>query len=124
MRHKSANVLTWLCFSCNACPRVIQIQVLTCLQWGPGKHSSSTTAKNYQTRLDKIVVSSLPKTFVDAIEISRALKIPYLWIDALCIIQPEDGDMEDWQREFPLMGKIYQNSVLTIAASGAKHKDE
>ena len=91
--------------------------------WGPGNHSNSTTPDNYGSRMSKITIATLPKTFVDAIEITRALRVRYLWIDALCIMQPENGDKEDWEKEFPKMGMIYKHSICTIAASGAEHRD-
>lgn len=47
----------------------------------------------------------------DAVLVSRALRIPYLWIDALCILQ---GDTADWERESSMMHKIYSGSLLTI----------
>jgi hypothetical protein len=46
----------------------------------------------------------LPKTFKDAIELTRRLGFQYIWIDALCIIQ--DG-RDDWKRECSLMGEVY-----------------
>ena len=55
----------------------------------------------------------LPKTFLDAIFITRQVRIRYLWIDALCIIQ---DDFDDWEREASLMASIYANSYLTVAA--------
>jgi hypothetical protein len=50
-----------------------------------------------------IPLSSLPRTFRDAILIKRALGLRYLWIDSLCIIQDSDVD---WEREWALMGEI------------------
>ncbi|KAK4445426.1 heterokaryon incompatibility protein-domain-containing protein [Podospora aff. communis PSN243] len=47
----------------------------------------------------------------DAVRLTRSLKICYLWVDALCIIQ---DDMDDWQRESPLMGSVYSNAYFTI----------
>lgn len=58
----------------------------------------------------------MPKTFQDAIAISRKLRIEYLWIDALCIIQ---DDEDDWRREIALMEYVYGGSYLNIAASSA-----
>ncbi|RSM00053.1 hypothetical protein CEP52_009355 [Fusarium oligoseptatum] len=51
-------------------------------------------------------------------KIARELKVRYLWIDALCIIQNED-DHEDWKRECGKMARIYRNSYLTVAATWA-----
>ncbi|KAJ8110922.1 hypothetical protein OPT61_g6359 [Boeremia exigua] len=65
-----------------------------------------------------ILVDSLPLTIQDAVKVTQACGIRYLWVDALCITQTE---MEShWQRELADMGKIYKHSVFTIAASGAR----
>jgi hypothetical protein len=57
--------------------------------------------------------TDLPRTFQEAITITRALSVPYIWIDCLCIIQ-EDG--EDWNIEAPRMEQVYGNSYLNLAA--------
>ncbi|KAE9966282.1 hypothetical protein BLS_007115 [Venturia inaequalis] len=49
---------------------------------------------------------------MDAVRITRELKLRFLWIDALCIVQ---DDRLDWQRESAKMGAIYSMSYLTIA---------
>jgi hypothetical protein len=60
-----------------------------------------------------IEMATLPAAYVDAIRICREIGIPYLWIDALCIVQ---DDLEDWKRESAIMGSVYSNAYLTIAA--------
>lgn len=65
---------------------------------------------------ERIMWSSLPKTFQDAVTVTMWFKIKYLWIDSLCIIQDSH---EDWQRESKNMKHIYKNSFLTIAATRA-----
>jgi hypothetical protein len=55
----------------------------------------------------------LPKTFQDAVTVTRKLGIRYLWIDSLCIIQDSKAD---WAEEAPKMSEIYGNSYVTIAA--------
>jgi hypothetical protein len=90
--------------------------------WGLAKYAACTTKANLIERLRAIPTSSLPKTLADAVEIVRALRVKYLWIDALCIIQATEGEeSDDWEEEFPSMGKTYQHSLCTIAASGAEH---
>jgi hypothetical protein len=64
-----------------------------------------------------IEFSTLSKTFQDAIQITRGLGIPYIWIDSLCIIQ---DCQSDWFKESGLMGDIYANSYCNIAATAAK----
>ena len=63
-----------------------------------------------------IVWSNLPKTFQDAVIVAMWLKIKYLWIDSLCIVQ---DSREDWEREARSMKHVYKNSLLTIAATKA-----
>ncbi|KAM0420435.1 hypothetical protein ACHAPT_011727 [Fusarium lateritium] len=54
------------------------------------------------------------KTLADAITITKGLGIRYLWIDALCIVQGDDGD---FQSEAGRMAAYYQNAELTLAAT-------
>lgn len=65
-------------------------------------------------------VDNMPKTFRDAIMITRNLGIQYLWIDSLCIIQ---DSAEDWARESAQMGKIYRDAAVTIFAKHADSDD-
>jgi hypothetical protein len=55
--------------------------------------------------------------FQDAVLITRRLKIKYLWIDSLCIIQ---DSLEDWAREAARMGDIYRHAFLTLFAFDSK----
>ncbi|KAI8711915.1 HET domain-containing protein [Fusarium sp. LHS14.1] len=75
-----------------------------------------TTPQNYHPRLDGFHFDDLPKTFQDAIEVTRALGKKYLWIDALCIIQ---GPKDDWESEAGRMEHVFTNAYCTIAASSA-----
>ncbi|PMD58888.1 HET-domain-containing protein [Hyaloscypha bicolor E] len=73
------------------------------------------TTKGTLTIFSKEVPSKLiPRTFADAIHIARALRIPYIWIDALCIVQ---DDEQEWQSEATHMSEIYRGSQLTITAT-------
>jgi hypothetical protein len=63
-------------------------------------------------------MSDLPATFRDAVQICRLLKVPYLWIDSLCIIQDSD---EDWRDQSAKMADIYANAFLTVAASASEN---
>ncbi|CVL02562.1 uncharacterized protein FMAN_00066 [Fusarium mangiferae] len=75
-----------------------------------------TTRTSLHAHMSGILVADLPKTFRDAVAVSRYLDIPYLWIDSLCIIQ---GDTEDWVRESSRMTNVYSNAYLVIAANQA-----
>ncbi|KAI1179295.1 heterokaryon incompatibility protein-domain-containing protein [Nemania sp. FL0916] len=57
----------------------------------------------------------------ETFNITRELKISYIWIDSLCIIQ---DDLEDWERESVRMRTIYGNSYLNIAGCHPKDSSE
>lgn len=63
-----------------------------------------------------IVIASLPKTFRDAVGLTRALGLSYLWIDSLCIIQDSRAD---WARECERMSQVYAGSFINIAADAS-----
>lgn len=84
--------------------------------WGVSRAMPKTTQANLQSNLESIRISELPATFRDAILLTKALGIKYLWIDSLCIVQ---DDQSDWELESSLMAEIYSNATLTIAATGS-----
>jgi hypothetical protein len=69
----------------------------------------------------KIPMDQLSRVARDAIEICQKVSIPYLWIDALCIVQDDEAD---WEREAGHMCDVYSSSSLTIAAAGAADNSE
>ena len=72
---------------------------------------------NVSTLQQAIPISQLSKTFKDAMEVTKRLRVRYIWIDSLCIIQDSP---EDWQYEASRMGKVYEFAVCNIAATRAK----
>ncbi|KAL9607812.1 MAG: hypothetical protein Q9167_007306 [Letrouitia subvulpina] len=80
-----------------------------------------TTLDNLTQRCEKIEFDRLPLTFRDAITITRALEVRYLWIDALCIVQ---DDQKDWLEQSSQMGFIFRNSFITLAIHSAKNSSE
>ncbi|KAK1756993.1 heterokaryon incompatibility protein-domain-containing protein, partial [Echria macrotheca] len=61
-------------------------------------------------------LTSLSQTVQDAVEVTRSLGLPFLWVDALCIIQDDEADKS---REIEQMATIYRNTAVTIAALSA-----
>jgi hypothetical protein len=82
-------------------------------RWGDENQPLQTRQGNIESLKKSIPTSSLPKTFADAIDLTRKLGIRYIWIDALCIVQ---DSKEDWEREAAIMSDVYQGSYLNIAA--------
>lgn len=90
--------------------------------WGSqSEHHLTTLDNNIKSHLACIQFATLPKTFRDAVIITRSLGIEYLWIDSLCIIQK---DHDDWKEESEMMGHYYQNAALMIGAAGVKDPSE
>ncbi|KAK0126295.1 hypothetical protein ONS95_007906 [Cadophora gregata] len=78
--------------------------------WGAG-NILKTTSKTLRAMTQGIEISSLSNAFSDAVRITRALGLKYLWIDALCILQDR---IDDWVSESSQMHMIYSHSSLTI----------
>ncbi|CAN9195591.1 unnamed protein product [Alternaria alternata] len=75
-----------------------------------------TTDGNLRARLNGFNLSELPKTFQDAVRVTRELDIEYLWIDSLCIIQ---WNAKDWECEAGRMEDVFASAYCTIAATSA-----
>lgn len=59
----------------------------------------------------------MPKTLQDAVVVTCALGLEYLWIDALCIVQDDEIEKE---KDIGDMGDIYSRATVTISASSSK----
>ncbi|KAF9254596.1 HET-domain-containing protein [Marasmius fiardii PR-910] len=88
--------------------------------WGESQPHRTTT-KNLDMYLKRINHTLLPQTILDAIEITRALNVRYLWVDALCILQDSEPDKA---REIAQMRAIYSNAYLTLTAASAQRVSE
>ncbi|KAL8368093.1 hypothetical protein RB599_003818 [Gaeumannomyces hyphopodioides] len=84
--------------------------------WGGAAQLTTDTA-NLQSHLQRIDPSSLSKTITDAIGVCRAVGMPYLWVDALCIVQDDEVDKRNQIRD---MGRIYKQAMFSIVAASAK----
>ncbi|KAH9211176.1 heterokaryon incompatibility protein-domain-containing protein [Leptodontidium sp. 2 PMI_412] len=92
--------------------------------WGK-KPFFKTTPTNMDSLMSSIPWDGLPKTVRDAITLTRKLRIRYLWVDCLCIIQGDDpAALLDWQNESSKMHDIYGAAFLTIAAADAFSADQ
>jgi hypothetical protein len=108
-----------------------QVGKYLCLSycWGlsPG---ITTTYDSVHIHTKGVPDECLPATLRDAICITRRLGYKYLWIDALCILQPRPGikndpeAFKDWQNQSSKMADIYGNAFLTIIAADATDKDQ
>lgn len=88
--------------------------------WGQVRSKHITYSGNLVSNMKAIPASELPKTFRDAIEITKTLGLRYLWIDSLCIVQDSEPD---WAAHVGRMASIYEHAYITLAA-GASNDDE
>lgn len=77
----------------------------------------TTTKSTMAARKAEIPWDLLSNTFRDAVLVARGLKVRYLWIDALCIVQDSPSD---WEYEASRMASVYENAYLTIATDAAR----
>lgn len=80
--------------------------------WGKTGGLKLTEGK-YAEFLDGIELETLPRTFRDAVDLTRRIGKDYLWIDSMCTIQ---DSVLDWREESPRMSEIYAGAFLNIAA--------
>lgn len=87
-------------------------------RWGVLKPEQQfcTYTSNIKQRKAYISFAELPATFKDAVRVTRALGVRYLWIDSLCIIQNCE---KDWAAEAGKMESVFSRAYCTIAASSA-----
>jgi hypothetical protein len=88
-------------------------------KWGSKKRYLSCL-HNIKDHYKAIPLHALPKTFIDAIDVSHQLGFSNLWIDALAIIQ--DCPTEKSQ-EVDRMGDIFRSATLTLFAQAADDAD-
>lgn len=88
--------------------------------WG-GTLSKKLVHESLNDFRQGIRLADLPKTFRDAIQVTRKLGVNYLWIDGLCIIQ---DSRSDWLAESSVMGEIYANSYVNLAAAASADSHE
>lgn len=105
-------VQTGICFDSAETPRYATLSHC----WGKIYEPQLNTGNSHMFTKG-VYISDLPKTFSDAIIVARKLKIPYLWIDALCILH---DSTQDRLKESSKIGSIYRNSYLCIAGTVSK----
>jgi hypothetical protein len=77
-----------------------------------------TTKHNVDRYFRGIDFATLPLSLREAVALTAALSLRYLWVDCLCIVQ---DDAADWQHESGKMSEIYRGALLTISATFAEN---
>ncbi|KAK8010010.1 hypothetical protein PG990_008975 [Apiospora arundinis] len=95
--------------------------------WGAsGKEALNLYSHNIKDLSERVPPGKVARTILDAIKVTRALGLRYLWVDSLCIIQkPRAGDgnsdahqsQADQLKQLEQMGSIYGHASVVIAAT-------
>lgn len=89
--------------------------------WGRSNHFV-LTAGTLKDLKNGFHLSQLPQTLQDAVRVTREIGLRYLWVDALCIVQGQDGEaINDWNNEVSKMDSVYKNAFVTISAAAAQN---
>ncbi|POS75002.1 CAMK/CAMK1 protein kinase [Diaporthe helianthi] len=88
--------------------------------WGDPPHVC-THPDNIDEHRNGVQLESLPRTFRDAILVTRKLGFQYLWIDSICIIQGPQGDFDTEGRR---MEDIFSQAYCVLAASAATSQND
>ncbi|KAK1240155.1 hypothetical protein MKX08_007597 [Trichoderma sp. CBMAI-0020] len=90
--------------------------------WGPvTPQTLKTETTSLADRIREIPWNLFPKTIRDAILVTKALGLRYLWVDSLCIIQ---DDRNDWAIESSKMSDVYRNAYVTIIPFDSRSCDD
>ena len=87
--------------------------------WGDAKFIR-TLRSNLASHEKDIPPTDLPIVFLEAISLCHRFKVPFIWIDCLCIIQ---ADKDDWEIESGRMGSYYSNAFFTISVTSSRNPD-
>ncbi|TKA29072.1 hypothetical protein B0A54_16182 [Friedmanniomyces endolithicus] len=62
----------------------------------------------------------LPRTVLDAMQVTKAAGERYLWVDSLCILQ---DNSEESSEQIANMDRVYGSALFTIVAADGEHAD-
>lgn len=89
--------------------------------WGSNPEFTTLTSENFAQFCKGIAINILPKSFCDAIMACNHLKLRYIWIDSLCILQDSH---QDWLLHAAEMSFVYQNCYLNLSVDVAENPSQ
>ncbi|KAI5918983.1 HET-domain-containing protein [Camillea tinctor] len=84
--------------------------------WGDNQGLFRATTANLESlkRPGALTAQSLPKTLADALHLTHAMGVSYLWVDRLCVLQDSDPDQAV---QIPQMDRVYARAAVTLVAA-------
>ncbi|PBK94673.1 HET-domain-containing protein [Armillaria gallica] len=84
--------------------------------WGESQPDCTKTT-NLDSYTEAIPLQNIPKTISNVITVTRKLRLQFLWVDTLCILQ---DSREDKVREIAQMRRIFHDAYVTVIAACAR----
>lgn len=91
--------------------------------WGVNPTFITLTTETLPRFQSGFSTTELPQNFQDAIKITKALGLQYLWIDSLCILQSGEGSDRDWAEHIIDMASVYKHCEINISADRAQNAE-
>ncbi|KAI3333737.1 heterokaryon incompatibility protein-domain-containing protein [Ustulina deusta] len=85
--------------------------------WG-GQQPLQLTTRNKEEFKKSVPLARVPSLYMDSIDVALGLKIWYIWIDSLCIMQ---DSRDDWRQESATMSLVYQNGLFNVEAVSSRN---
>ncbi|GAP91688.2 putative heterokaryon incompatibility protein [Rosellinia necatrix] len=85
--------------------------------WG-GQQPLQLTTKNKEELKKSVPLEHVPKLYMDSINVALGLKVRYIWIDSLCIMQ---DSRDDWRQESATMSLVYKNGLFNVEAVSSRN---
>jgi hypothetical protein len=84
--------------------------------WGITPFLTTTNGNLHDSLTEGIDISTMPKNFRHAIDVARFMKLEYIWIDSLCIIQDgKDFDLEGGTIHATVVGGSFASGALLMS---------
>lgn len=82
--------------------------------WGSEEDARTqfkTERASLERRCNGLPYELMTPAIIDAVALTRAIGLRYLWLDAICIVQ---DDITDWEQESSQMNLVYQHAFVTF----------
>lgn len=99
-------------------PETVSWAALSYCWGGPQECALKTSNLLHYQRRGSLQRALLPQGIADAMTVSWALGLRYLWVDSLCIIQDDDRDKLEF---IAAMGTIYAHAAVTVVNAANEH---
>jgi len=92
--------------------------------WGKKPPYFQTFRRDLEKYKKQIKIADLTSTFKDAVQTTRELRLQFLWIDSICIVQRDETDNGDFEQEAGRVENVFSSAYCVLAASSAEGQSD